>query len=52
MTTLEDILAKSIPELKQRYVDRARPVPKGLIEALECDSRQGAHVNTTHGDLL
>ena len=43
MATLEDILAKSIPELKQRYVDRARPVPKGLIEALECDSRQGAH---------
>src|SRR5918993_1634736 len=43
MPTLEDILAKSIPELKQRYVDRARPVPKGLIEALECDSRHGAH---------
>ena len=43
MPTLEDILAKSIPELRQRYVDRARPVPRGLVEALECDSRQGAH---------
>src|ERR1051325_5903638 len=43
MPTLEDILAKSIPELRQRYVDRARPVPRGLIEALEGDTRQGAH---------
>lgn len=43
MPTLEEILAKSIPELKSRYVDRARPVPKGLVEALDCDSRQGAH---------
>ena len=43
MQTLEELLARSIPELKQRYVDRARPVPKGLVEALECDSRQGAH---------
>jgi hypothetical protein len=29
--------------LKKRYVDRARPVPKGLVEALESDTRQGAH---------
>ena len=43
MPTLEELLARSIPELKQRYLDRARPVPKGLVEALECDSRQGAH---------
>src|SRR4051794_18925006 len=43
MATLEQILVKSIPELRERYVDRARPVPKGLVEALECDSRQGAH---------
>jgi ribonuclease HII len=43
MPTLEEILAKSIPELRERYVDRARPVPKGLVNALECDSRQGAH---------
>src|SRR5438094_5868142 len=43
MPALEDLLAKSIPELRERFVDRARPVPRGLIEALECDSRQGAH---------
>src|SRR5262245_26456782 len=43
MISLEKLLAKSIPELKERFVDRARPVPKGLIEALESDPRQGAH---------
>lgn len=43
MPTLEELLAKSIPELRECFVDRARPVPKGLVEALECDSRQGAH---------
>ena len=43
MPSLEELLAKSIPELKKRYVDRARPVPKGLVEALESDTRQGAH---------
>src|SRR5260221_13639236 len=40
---LEKLLGKSIPELKERFVDRARPVPKGLVEALESDERQGAH---------
>jgi len=43
MPTLEQLLVKSIPELRERFVDRARPVPKGLVEALETDSRQGAH---------
>jgi ribonuclease HII len=43
MPTLEELLSKSIPELRQRFVDRARPIPKGLVEALEGDSRQGAH---------
>ncbi|MFN2577519.1 MAG: ribonuclease HII [Pyrinomonadaceae bacterium] len=43
MATLEQLLTKSIPELRERFVDRARPVPKGLIEALESDRRQGAH---------
>jgi ribonuclease HII len=43
MPTLEQLMAHSIPELKERFVDRARPVPKGLVEALECDGRQGAH---------
>lgn len=43
MLTLEQLLGKSIPELRERFVDRARPVPKGLVEALETDTRQGAH---------
>jgi len=43
MRTLEELLAKSIPELRERFVDRARPVPKGLVAALDTDSRQGAH---------
>lgn len=43
MPTLEELLAKSIPELRERFVDRERPVPKGLVEALESDPRQGAH---------
>ncbi|HYX27827.1 MAG TPA: ribonuclease HII [Pyrinomonadaceae bacterium] len=43
MPTLEQLLAKSIPEIRERFIDRARPVPKGLVEALEADTRQGAH---------
>src|SRR5438045_9603974 len=43
MPTLEQLLTKSIPELRERFVDRERPVPKGLVEALESDTRQGAH---------
>jgi len=43
MSSLETLLARSIPELKERFVDGERPVPKGLVEALESDSRQGAH---------
>jgi ribonuclease HII len=42
MPSLQELLAKSIPELKERFVDRARPVPQGLIEALESDTRLGA----------
>ena len=43
MPTLEQLLTKSIPELRERFVDRERPVPKGLVAALESDNRQGAH---------
>ena len=42
MPSLDQLLSKSIPELKERFVDRERPVPKGLIEALESDARSGA----------
>jgi ribonuclease HII len=43
MPSLEDLLKRSIPELRERFLDRHRPVPKGLLEALEVDTRQGAH---------
>jgi ribonuclease HII len=43
MLLLDQLLTKSIPELKERFVDRGRPVPRGLVEALEADTRQGAH---------
>jgi ribonuclease HII len=42
MPSLEELLHKSIPELSELFVGRRRPVPKGLLEALEIDSRQGA----------
>src|ERR1041384_3887918 len=43
MSSLENLLNKSIPELSDMFVRRRRPVPKGLLEALEVDKRQGAH---------
>jgi ribonuclease HII len=42
MMTLERFLQKSVPELREIFLERARPVPKGLVEALETDPRQGA----------
>lgn len=44
MAELEEILQKSIPELRDKYVVRGRPVPQGLVEALETDPRQGAQL--------
>jgi ribonuclease HII len=43
MRSLEDLLSKSIPELREIFLDRCRPVPKGFLEALEIDTRHGAH---------
>lgn len=42
MPTLEDLLKRSIPELRELFLERSRPVPKGLVEALETDRRQSA----------
>ncbi len=42
MPSLERFLEKSVPELRKLFLELARPVPKGLVEALETDSRQGA----------
>lgn len=43
MPSLEDLLARSIPELRELFLERRRPVPKGFLEALEFDTRHGAH---------
>src|SRR6267378_4064980 len=43
MPSVENLLSKSIPELRELFLERRRPVPKGLLEALEVDTRQGAH---------
>lgn len=42
MTTLERFLQKSVPELRELFLERSRAVPRGLVEALETDPRQGA----------
>jgi len=41
--SVENLLRRSIPELKDLFLERNRPVPKGLLEALEVDTRAGAH---------
>ena len=43
MPTVEDLLRRSIPELRSLFLERSRSVPKGLLEALEVDTRAGAH---------
>ncbi len=43
MPSVENLLSKSIPELRELFLERRRPVPKGLLEALDIDTRQGAH---------
>src|SRR5467141_3796883 len=43
MLSVQELLSKSIPELRELFLGRRRPVPKGLLEALEIDTRQGAH---------
>ena len=42
MPSLEELLSQSIPELSELFIERRRPVPKGLLEALEVDRRHGA----------
>ena len=42
MASLEDLLKRSIPELREIFLDRCRPAPKGLLAALETDVRNGA----------
>ncbi len=42
MPSLDQLLNKSIPELRTMFIEPGRAVPKGLLEALEQDGRQGA----------
>lgn len=44
MPLLDELLNLSIPELSELFLERRRPVPKGLLEALSTDSRQGAQL--------
>jgi ribonuclease HII len=43
MPSVENLLTKSIPELRVLFLERRRPVPKGFLDALEIDTRLGAH---------
>ena len=42
MSSVEDLLRCSLTELTERFVTESRSVPRGLLEALEADPRQGA----------
>ena len=42
MASVDDLLLRSIPELRELFLERSRSVPKGLLEALEVDTRAGA----------
>lgn len=42
MGSLKKELERSVPELRERYLDREMSVPAGLLEALELDARGGA----------
>ena len=42
MASLEELLSKPVSELRDLFLPSARPVPRGLLEALETDPRRGA----------
>jgi ribonuclease HII len=42
MSDLERFLAQPIGALRERFLERGRPVPDGLVEALERDERRSA----------
>ena len=42
MSDLEQFLAQPIGQLRERFLARGRPVPEGLLEALEKDGRRAA----------
>lgn len=42
MPTVDELLQQSLFSLKSSFLDRKEALPKGLLEALEADSRRGA----------
>jgi ribonuclease HII len=42
MSDLERFLAQPVGALRERFLERGRPVPEGLVEALERDKRRSA----------
>jgi ribonuclease HII len=44
MASVEELLAKPVPELKKLLLDGRMAVPRGLLEALDHDGRRGARV--------
>jgi ribonuclease HII len=42
MSSVEELLQAPLSELNDRFLERGQPVPRGLLEALEADTRQGA----------
>ena len=48
MPSLEELLRTPLAELTERFVEREHPVPRGLLEALEADNRQGARARSAH----
>jgi ribonuclease HII len=39
---IEELLEKSLSDLRESFLERNRPVPEGFLQALEKDSRNGA----------
>jgi ribonuclease HII len=44
MASLEELLGKSVSELRGLFLGGTRPVPRGLLEALDADPRRGARL--------
>ncbi len=42
MSRIEELLQQSVTQLKARFFDDREPMPRGLLEALETDSRRNA----------
>lgn len=42
MSSVEELLRRPLAELTERFLTRGQPLPSGLLEALEADSRRGA----------